>query len=89
MTGSTGLRFFVDETSLGLGKMLAIARPDVVHPGHRNLPSIPTGTLDIDWMPVVSRLDGNDHVKWPHRESRCCDDRLNPPIPAGRGHARG
>ena len=57
MTGSTGLRFFVDETSLGLGKMLAIARPDVVHPGHRNLPSIPTGTLDIDWMPVVSRLD--------------------------------
>lgn len=57
MTGSAGLRFFVDETSLGLGKMLAIARTDVVHPGHWNLPAVPTGTLDIDWMPVVSRMD--------------------------------
>ena len=57
MTGSTGLRFFVDETSLGLGKMLAIARADVVHPGHRNLPSVPTGTLDVDWMPIVSGLN--------------------------------
>lgn len=57
MTGSTGLRFFVDETSLGLGKMLAIARTDVVHPGHRNLPSVPTGTLDTDWMPIISGMD--------------------------------
>lgn len=57
MTGPTGLRFFVDETSLGLGKMLAIARADVVHPGHRNLPSIPTGTLDIDWMPIVAAMN--------------------------------
>lgn len=57
MTGPTSLRFFVDETSLGLGKMLAIARTDVVHPGHRNLPSIPTGTLDVNWMPIVAAMN--------------------------------
>lgn len=57
MTGPTGLRYFVDETSLGLGKMLAIARTDVVHPGHRSLPSVPTGTLDVEWMPIVADMD--------------------------------
>ena len=56
MTGGTGLRFFVDETSLGLGKALAIARHDVVHPGHPDLPSVPRGTLDPDWMPIVSAM---------------------------------
>lgn len=52
----SGLRWFVDETSLGLGKMLAIARPDVVHPGHYNLPAVPTGTKDEAWMPEVAAL---------------------------------
>jgi hypothetical protein len=56
MTGVTGPRFFVDETSLGLGKALAIARHDVVHPGHPDLPSVPRGTLDPDWMPIVSAM---------------------------------
>jgi hypothetical protein len=56
MTGPTGLRFFVDETSLGLGKALAIARHDVVHPGHPDLPSVPRGTLDPVWMPIVSAM---------------------------------
>jgi hypothetical protein len=57
MTGVTGLRFFVDETSLGLGKALAIARKDVVHPGHPDFPEVPRNTDDTVWMPVVSRLD--------------------------------
>ncbi len=49
-------RWFVDETSLGLGKMLAIARDDVVHPGHFSLPTVPTGTLDTVWMPIVAAM---------------------------------
>jgi hypothetical protein len=48
-----GLRFFVDENALGLGKALAAARRDVVHPGHRLLPTVPLGTLDPDWIPIV------------------------------------
>lgn len=55
-TGPRGLRFFVDETSLGLGKCLAAARRDLVHPGHARIPSVPTGTLDTDWMPTVALL---------------------------------
>ena len=54
--GPSGLRWFVDETSLGLGKMLAIARTDVVHPGHFNLGNVPTGTADTVWMPIVASL---------------------------------
>lgn len=50
----TSPRFFVDENALGLGKALAVARRDVVHPGHRALPSVPLGTLDTDWMPDVA-----------------------------------
>ena len=53
---ASGLRYFVDECCLGLGKLLAIARQDVVHPGHRSLPDIPVGTLDTRWMPVVAQL---------------------------------
>lgn len=55
--GSVAARWFVDETSLGLGKMLAIARADVLHPGHHLLPSVPTGTLDTVWMPIVAGMD--------------------------------
>jgi hypothetical protein len=50
----TQLRFFVDETSLGLGKALAIARKDVVHTGHPLLPDIPLGALDTEWIPAVA-----------------------------------
>ena len=58
MSGSPpDLRWFVDETSMGLGKMLAIARTDVVHPGHFFLPSVPTGTIDTVWMPIVAGMD--------------------------------
>lgn len=49
-------RFFLDETDLALGRALATARSDVVHPGHTELPEIPEGTLDPDWLPIVSEL---------------------------------
>lgn len=42
---------------MGLGKMLAIAREDVAHPGHYDLPSVPTGTIDTVWMPIVAAMD--------------------------------
>lgn len=57
MAADLTARWFVDETSLGLGKALAIARRDVVYPGHRDLPSVPRGALDTDWMPIVAGLD--------------------------------
>jgi hypothetical protein len=49
------LRFFADESALGVGKALAIARTDVVHTGHPLLPTVPYGTIDPVWMPVVAR----------------------------------
>jgi hypothetical protein len=48
------LRFYADESILGVGKALAIARHDVIHPGHALLPEVPFGTLDPDWMPAVA-----------------------------------
>lgn len=48
------LRLFVDESALGLGKTLAIARRDVVHTGHPLVPDIPLGALDVDWIPAVA-----------------------------------
>jgi hypothetical protein len=54
-SAAVDLAYFVDESLLGLGKVLASVRPDVVHPGHRLLPEIPIGTLDPDWIPIVSK----------------------------------
>jgi len=48
------LRFFVDESALGVGKALERARDDVVHAGHALLPNVPLGTPDTAWMPVVA-----------------------------------
>lgn len=48
------LRFFVDESALGLGKALAIARRDVVHTGHPLIPDAALGALDTEWMPVIA-----------------------------------
>ena len=56
MTPDPGqLRYFVDESALGLGKAMAIARKDVVHTGHALVPEIPLGCEDVDWMPAVAR----------------------------------
>lgn len=51
------LRFFVDESALGLGKSLAIARRDVVHTGHPLLPNVPLGTKDTEWIPIVGGME--------------------------------
>lgn len=51
------LRFYVDESILGVGKALSIVRPDVIHPGHGLVPNLPPGTLDPDWMPVVAGMN--------------------------------
>lgn len=47
--------YFTDENALGLGKLLRRSgRDDVLHPGHEDLPEVPLGTLDLDWMPIVA-----------------------------------
>lgn len=48
------LRFFVDESLMGLGKSLSYARKDVVHAGHPLVPGAPTGALDTEWIPAVA-----------------------------------
>lgn len=52
--GRSSRRLFVDESALGLGKALAVARRDVVHTGHPLVPEIPVGTIDPDWIPAVA-----------------------------------
>lgn len=55
---TSGLTYFTDENALGLGKLLQRrGRADVVYPGHGDLPEVPVGTADLDWMPVVGRLN--------------------------------
>lgn len=48
------LRFFVDESTLGLGKALTIARRDTIHTGHPLIPEVPLGTTDEQWIPAVA-----------------------------------
>src|SRR5258706_16145138 len=48
------LRFFADESALGGGKALAVARKDVVYAGHPLFSEVPLGTLDPDWIPAVA-----------------------------------
>jgi hypothetical protein len=47
-------RFFVDENDLALGKVLAEHHGDVVFPGHADLPEVPRGALDDEWLPVIA-----------------------------------
>ena len=49
-------RFFIDENDLALGRSLALARKDVLHPGHVRLPDVPLGTPDSQWLPIVGGL---------------------------------
>jgi hypothetical protein len=48
------VRFYVDESALGLGKTLCAARRDTIHAGHSLIPECPTSTIDVDWMPAVA-----------------------------------
>jgi len=51
------LRFYVDESALGLGKTLAAARKDTIHVGHKLIPECAVGVLDPDWIPAVAARD--------------------------------
>jgi hypothetical protein len=48
------LRWFADESVLGLGKLLARERDDVTYPGHPASDGIMPGALDTEWMPVAA-----------------------------------
>lgn len=48
------LRFFADESVLGLGKVLTPARHDFVHAGHPMIPEVPLGALDPVWIPEIA-----------------------------------
>lgn len=46
--------YFADENALGMAKILRRSgRDDVLHPGHPDLPDVPLGARDLEWMPVV------------------------------------
>jgi hypothetical protein len=48
--------YFADENALGLAKLLRRSgREDVLYPGNEDLPEVPLGTPDLDWMKVVAR----------------------------------
>ncbi len=47
------IRFYFDESALGLGRAVAVARGDSIFPGHPRSPIQP-GALDPDWVPVVA-----------------------------------
>ncbi len=49
------LRFYADESALGLGKALAAARDDVIHVGHPLIPECPVGTSDPEWIAAVAK----------------------------------
>jgi hypothetical protein len=49
------IRFFVDENDIALGKALATTNPEVVYPGHPDLPEVPRGSLDDEWLPTIGR----------------------------------
>ncbi len=51
------LRFYVDESALGLGKALEAARKDTIHVGHKLIPECPPGSLDTEWIPAVAARD--------------------------------
>lgn len=51
------LRFYVDESALGIGRTLAAARKDTIHVGHPLIGECPLGVLDIDWIPAVAARD--------------------------------
>lgn len=52
-------RFFIDENLLGIARLLAKVRDDIVHPGHPDLPEIPLRTPDLTWLPIVGER------RWP------------------------
>jgi hypothetical protein len=47
------VRFFIDASMVGVGKLLAEARPDVTYPGHSDCPFGPEAK-EPEWIPVVA-----------------------------------
>lgn len=46
--------YFTDENALGLGKLLRRSgRDDILYPGHDDLPEVPLGAPDLEWMRFV------------------------------------
>lgn len=46
--------YFTDENTLGMGRLLRRSgRDDVLYPGHEDLPEVPLGTADLEWMPII------------------------------------
>ena len=73
------LRYYVDESALGIGKTLAAARKDTIHVGHPLIPECPVGVLDPDWIPVVAArgliVIGRDkHIRTRPQELRSLRD---------------
>lgn len=69
------LRFYVDESALGLGKALAAARSDTIHVGHRLIPECPVGVPDPDWIPAVAArrlvaIGRDKRIRTKHEEIR-------------------
>jgi hypothetical protein len=48
------VRFYVDESAMGLGLALAAARKDTIHCGHPLIPECPRRSDDIVWIPAVA-----------------------------------
>lgn len=56
MASGLGPVYFTDENTRGLGKFPRRGgREDVLYPGHENLPEVPLGTSDLDWMPAIAQ----------------------------------
>lgn len=50
------IRFYFDESALGVGRVMALARGDCIYPGHDRSP-VRAGTGDVNWIPEVSARD--------------------------------
>lgn len=80
MTAVAGaVRFYVDESALGIGKTLTAARKDVIHVGHPLIPECPRGALDEDWMPAVAArglvaIGRDKHIRTRPRERAAIRD---------------
>lgn len=51
------VRFYVDESAMGLGLALAAARKDTIYCGHPLIPECPRRSQDIVWIPAVAARD--------------------------------
>lgn len=49
--------YYTDENTLGLGKLLRrFGREDIRYPGHEELPEVPLGADDEEWLPIIGAM---------------------------------